>query len=59
MLANGSVYPEATVEARRYRLRVLNACNSRFLNLQMYIDDGSPDGITLDHKGRGLTSVCR
>jgi FtsP/CotA-like multicopper oxidase with cupredoxin domain len=48
MLANGTVYPEATVEARRYRLRVLNACQARFLNLQLYIDDGSPDGITLN-----------
>src|SRR5262245_9279836 len=42
MLANGTVYPEVTVEARRYRLRILNACNARFLNLQMYVDDGSP-----------------
>jgi spore coat protein A len=50
MLANGTVYPEATVEARRYRLRLLNACQSRFLNLQLYVDDGSPDGITLNHK---------
>ena len=48
MLANGTVYPEATVEARRYRLRVLNACQARFLNLQLYVDDGSPDGITLN-----------
>lgn len=48
MLANGTVYPEATVEARRYRLRVLNACQARFLNLQLYVDDGSPDSITLD-----------
>jgi spore coat protein A, manganese oxidase len=48
MLANGTVYPEATVEARRYRLRVLNACNARFLNLQLYVDDGSPDSITLN-----------
>jgi spore coat protein A len=47
MLANGTVYPRATVEARRYRLRVLNACQARFLNLQLYVDDGSPDGITL------------
>jgi spore coat protein A len=30
MLANGTVYPEATVEALRYRLRILNACNARF-----------------------------
>jgi spore coat protein A len=44
MLANGTVYPQVTVEARRYRLRILNACNARFLNLQMYVDDGSPNG---------------
>jgi spore coat protein A len=54
MLANGTVYPEVTVEARRYRLRILNACNARFLNLQMYVDDGSPNGITLDSKGNPL-----
>ena len=48
MLANGTVYPEATVEARRYRLRILNACQARFLNLQLYVDDGSLDGITLN-----------
>jgi spore coat protein A len=48
MLANGTVYPQVTVEARTYRFRILNACNSRFLNLQLYIDDGSPTGITLD-----------
>jgi len=48
MLANGTVYPEATVEPRRYRLRVLNACNARFLNLQMYVEDGSADSITLN-----------
>ena len=51
MLANGTVYPEATVEARRYRLRILNACKARFLNLQLYVDDGTPDGITLDAHG--------
>jgi spore coat protein A, manganese oxidase len=48
MLANGTVYPKATVQDRRYRLRILNACQARFLNLQLYVDDGSPDGITLD-----------
>ncbi len=42
--------PEATVQARRYRLRILNACNARFLNLQLYVDDGSPNGITLDRQ---------
>jgi spore coat protein A, manganese oxidase len=47
MLANGLVFPEATVEPRRYRLRILNACQARFLNLQLYVDDGSEDSITL------------
>jgi FtsP/CotA-like multicopper oxidase with cupredoxin domain len=48
MLVNGTAYPAATVEARRYRLRILNACNSRFLNLQLYVADGSRMGIRLD-----------
>jgi spore coat protein A len=48
MLMNGLVYPEATVEARRYRFRLLNACNARFVNLQLYVDDKSADGITLN-----------
>jgi spore coat protein A len=51
MLVNGTTFPQATVQARRYRLRFLNACNARFLNLQLYIDDGSPNGITLDAGG--------
>ena len=51
MLVNGTVYPEVAVEARRYRFRLLNACNARFLNLQMFVDDGSPDGITLSASG--------
>lgn len=51
MLVNGTASPRATVEARRYRLRFLNACNARFLNLQLFVDDGSPTGITLDAAG--------
>jgi len=48
MLANGTVYPEVTVEARRYRFRILNACNARFLNLQLLVaDPNNPDGITI------------
>ena len=37
MLTNGVVYPEIPVEPRRYRLRILNACNARFLNLQLLV----------------------
>lgn len=45
MLANGTVYPKAPVQPRRYRLRILNACQARFLNLQLYEDngEGEPD----------------
>ena len=51
MLVNGTVYPTATVEPRRYRIRLLNACNARFLNLQLFVQDGSLDGITLNAAG--------
>lgn len=33
ILANGKLYPYFDVEPRKYRLRVLNACNSRFCYL--------------------------
>ena len=32
-VVNGAIYPYLQVEPRRYRLRVLNAANSRFFNL--------------------------
>jgi spore coat protein A len=52
MLVNGTTYPQVTVQARRYRLRLLNATNARFLNLQLYVaDPTSPNGITLDAAG--------
>jgi spore coat protein A, manganese oxidase len=51
MLVNGTTYPEVQVQARRYRFRLLDACNARFLNLQLYIADNSPEGITLDGSG--------
>ena len=48
MLANGKAYPKITVQARRYRLRILNACQARVLNLQLYVADTSTDKITLN-----------
>ena len=51
MLCNGTVYPTVTLEQRRYRFRLLNACNARFLNINLYIRDASVDGITLNNKG--------
>jgi FtsP/CotA-like multicopper oxidase with cupredoxin domain len=41
MLVNGTAYPYMNVEKRRYRFRVLNASNDRFLNLQLYYADAS------------------
>jgi spore coat protein A, manganese oxidase len=48
MLCNGTVYPTLQVEARPYRLRILNAPNARFMNLQLYQADNTLDGITLN-----------
>jgi len=38
-VVNGIAYPTLTVEPKAYRLRVLNAANDRFFNLQWYIAD--------------------
>jgi FtsP/CotA-like multicopper oxidase with cupredoxin domain len=46
-VVNGTAYPYQVVQQRRYRFRILNACNDRFLNLQLYYaaDGGSAKGI--------------
>ncbi len=36
MLVNGTAYPTLTVYPRRYRFQILNACNTRFTNLQLF-----------------------
>lgn len=51
MLMNGTVYPTVQVEPRLYRFRLLNACNARFVNLNLYLKDNSADGITINNKG--------
>lgn len=35
MVVNGNTWPTLTVEPRRYRFRILNGCNSRFLILKL------------------------
>jgi bilirubin oxidase len=35
MLVNGNTWPALTVEPRRYRFRLLNGCNGRFLMLKL------------------------
>ncbi len=49
MLVNGTVFPTVSLEARRYRFRILNACQARFLNLQLLKADLSADGVTIDN----------
>ena len=41
-IVNGSAYPYIDVAATKYRLRILNACNDRMLNLQLYQADVEP-----------------
>jgi len=51
MLVNGTVYPVLTLKPGRHRLRILNACNARFLNLNLFIaDPANKDGITINRK---------
>jgi len=38
MVVNGTAYPYLNVQPTAYRFRILNACNDRFLNLQLYLD---------------------
>ena len=38
---NGTVYPFLEVEQRQYRLRMLNACNARFLNPRLVFAQGA------------------
>ena len=38
-IVNGTAYPTVTVDPKAYRLRILNAANDRFFNLQWYEAD--------------------
>jgi len=49
-VVNGVAYPKVTLEPKTYRLRILNAANDRFFNLQWYLAD--PD------QGNGTTEVA-
>jgi spore coat protein A len=42
MLVNGTAFPYFDVEPRRYRFRLLNACNTRFLSLRLLGALGRP-----------------
>jgi spore coat protein A len=61
ILVNGTVYPYIEVEPRRYRFRLLNACNARFLNPRLvyamgkvFPENTEPDTASL---GPGFTQI--
>ncbi len=47
-LVNGTAYPFVKVGQKAYRFRILNACNDRFLNLQLYYAKSNADMWNLD-----------
>jgi FtsP/CotA-like multicopper oxidase with cupredoxin domain len=49
---NGTAYPHMNVEAAPYKLRILNACNDRMVNLQFYVAD--PAGHAIDAAGTSV-----
>ncbi|UFS70604.1 multicopper oxidase domain-containing protein [Geomonas sp. RF6] len=46
-VVNGTAYPTTTVDPKSYRLRILNAANDRFFNLQLYQADASGTEVAL------------
>jgi FtsP/CotA-like multicopper oxidase with cupredoxin domain len=55
-IINGTVYPTLTVDPKPYRLRILNACDDRFMNLQLWqAATGIVGSITVNSSGSGYT----
>jgi len=52
-VVNGMAYPYLEVDPKAYRFRILNVCNDRFMNLQLY----SADSSTTASDGRTDTEV--
>jgi spore coat protein A, manganese oxidase len=57
MLANGLVYPTLTVEAKRYRFFILNACNARFLNINLLPVPAASDVATSPKTGLPVSTL--
>jgi len=55
---NGTAYPTLTVAPTAYRFRILNVCNDRFVNLQLYqATSGIVSKIAVTNGGTGYTST--
>ena len=59
-IVNGTAYPTVTLEPKAYRLRILNAANDRFWNLQWYVGDPTTASTGLNGLGQtiGATEVA-
>lgn len=47
-IVNGTAYPTLTLSPKTYRLRILNAANDRFWNLQWYVADATGTEVALN-----------
>ncbi len=56
IIVNGTAYPKLDVQAKAYRLRILNASHDRFLNLQFYRATPIVSSITVTNGGTGYTT---
>ncbi len=56
-IVNGNAYPFLTVQPAVVRFRILNACNDRFLNLQLYVVSSIINTINLTGGGSGYSSA--
>ena len=58
MLVNGTAYPYLEVEPRQYRLRMLNACNARFLNPRLvFAQAGAPTEANANAAGPAFIQI--
>ena len=53
-MVNGAAYPTVTLPPTAFRFRILNACNDRMLNLQLYVAD--PLSVQMANVGSGYTA---
>jgi len=56
-LVNGAIQPFFEVKRRKYRFRMLNGCNARFLGMQLVTERGQPQPFTLIATEGGLMAT--
>ena len=59
ILVNGTVYPYLEVERRQYRLRMLNACQARFLNPRLVYAKAPSEPTRAQQGGRARLRAVR